>query len=180
MKNADDNQELSNYVSVKEAAKTLGIPTRKLYRHIEHERLHAVRVAGVFVIQKEELERIRQGIVGRPRQNTPGWRIAAANDAYTWLHIFVLACKGREQELAEKLGEMRKGGTHTFPGTAARYIARSEQRPDELQIVLIWRGSLIPTPEAREEALEELRRELADLVEWGTARYETAQVLMHT
>jgi hypothetical protein len=61
-----------------------------------------------------------------------------------------------------------------------QYIARSDQRSDELQILLIWRGSLIPTPEEREEALEELRRDLADLVDWKTARYETAQVLMHT
>lgn len=49
-----------------------------------------------------------------------------------------------------------------------------------LQIQLIWRGSLIPTPEKREAALAELRRELAEVVDWDTARYETGHVLMHT
>lgn len=180
MKNSDHIQELSGYVSVKEAAKALGISTRRLYRHIERERLQAVRVANVLVIQKEELERIRYGISGRPRQNTPNWRIAAANDVHTWLQIFVRLREGREKELAEKLGVIRKSGEHQFPGTAARYIARSDQRSDEVQILLIWRGSLIPSEEAREAALEELRRDLADLVDWETARYETAQVLMHT
>ena len=97
-----------------------------------------------------------------------------------WLHIFVRFHLEREKELEKKLEAIRLNGEHTFPGTAARYIARSDQRPDEVQILLIWRGSLIPTPEAREEALNELRRDLADLVVWETARYETAQVLMHT
>lgn len=69
---------------------------------------------------------------------------------------------------------------HTFPGTAVRYIVRSDQRPNELQILLVWRGSLIPTEETREEALKALRSELADAVDWQTARYETGQVLMHT
>lgn len=180
MENTDHIQELSGYISVKDAAQVLGISTRRLYRHIENERLRAVRIANILVIPKEELERIRYGITGRPRQNTPAWRIAASNDVHTWLQISVLLREGREKELLEKLNAMRKSSAHTFPGTAARYVARSDQRPQEVQILLVWRGSLIPTEEAREAELEELRRDLADVVDWQTAHYETAQVLMHT
>lgn len=180
MENADNNQDLSNYVSVKEAAKILGISVRRVYRHIEHSRLRVLRIANVLVIPKEELEKMRYGITGRPRQNTPTWRIAAANEAHVWLQIFVPQLKGHEDELMQKLNVIRKGGTHTFPGTSARYVARSEQRPDEVQILLVWRGSLIPTAQAREAELDALRTELADVLDWASARYETGQVLMHT
>ncbi|HEX7735379.1 MAG TPA: hypothetical protein VF458_10965 [Ktedonobacteraceae bacterium] len=84
------------------------------------------------------------------------------------------------QALEKRLEKIRASGGYIFPGTAARFVSRSDQRPDEIHILLIWRGSMIPTPEAREAALEELRRELADVLDWETARYETEQVLMHT
>lgn len=180
MDSTDNIQDLAGYTSVKEAAKTLGISVRRLYRHIEHGKLRAVRVANVLVIPSEELQKIQFGISGRPRQNTPAWRISPANDVHTWLHVFISVRKGHDTELTKEIRTIRKSGTHTFPGTAARYISRSDQRPNEVQILLVWRGSMIPTPEAREAALEELRRELADVLDWETARYETGQVLMHT
>lgn len=180
MSKADDIEDLAGYVPIKEAAKILGISVRRLYEHIEKGRLRVVRFAGVLGVPEEELKRFQRGITGRPRQNTPNWRIAASNDAYTWLHIFVDSRQEHADELMQKLGAIRKAGTHTFPGTAARYVTRSDQRPREVQVLLVWRGSLIPSEEARTAELEELRRELADLLDWSTARYETGQVLMHT
>ncbi len=180
MKNTDHISELANYISVRDAARELGISVRRLYRHIDQEKIQAVRIANILVIPKDELKHVSYGTTGRPRQNTPLWHIAAPNDAYTWLHVFVELREDDGQDLTAKLGAIRREGSHLFPGTAARYVVRSDQRPREVQILLIWRGSLLPTPEAREAALEELRGDLADLVDWRTARYETAQVLMHT
>jgi hypothetical protein len=44
------------------------------------------------------------------------------------------------------------------------------------------RGNSYPQMDSQEHltSLEELRRELADVVDWPTARYETGRVLMHT
>lgn len=180
MENEPDIPNLPGYLSIKEVAQAVHLSQRRVRLLIQSGRLPAFRMAGILVVPANEVKTYQQGITGRPRQNTPNWRIAAANDVHTWLQIFVGLREGREKELVEKLGVIRKSGEHLFPGTAARYIARSDQRPNEVQILLIWRGSLIPSPEAREVALAELRHDLADLVDWQTARYETAQVLMHT
>jgi excisionase family DNA binding protein len=175
-----DIPNLPGYLPIKEVARILGVSERRVYDLIQKKRLHAFRVSDVFTVAEEEVRTFQQGISGRPRQNTPAWRISPANDAYAWLHIFVQQQSGHENELKKKLTEIRKSETLIFPGTAARYIARSDQRPDEVQILLIWRGSMIPEPEVREAALEELQRETANVVDWQTARYETGQVLMHT
>lgn len=180
MENEPDIRNLPGYLSIKDVAQALHVSERRVYELIQKNRLTAFRMADVLAVREEDVETYQRGITGRPRQNTPIWRIAAPNDAHTWLHISVSLREGREKELSEKLGAIRKSGEYTFPGTAARYVARSDQRPDEVQILLVWRGSLIPTAEAREAALEELRRDLAQVVDWETARYETAQVLMHT
>jgi excisionase family DNA binding protein len=173
-----DVPELPGYLSIKKAAQVLGVQERRVYKYIEAGKLQAFRVDSVHLIPVGELENFQQRLAGRPRKKTPIWHLALGKSM--WLHIFVGFHLEREKELEKKLEAIRLSGEHTFPGTAARYIARSDQRPNEVQILLIWRGSLIPTPEAREEALNELRRDLADLVVWETARYETAQVLMHT
>lgn len=178
MSEADNIEDLTGYVPIKDAARRLGISVRRLYGHVEKGRIRAVRFANTLGIPEEALKDFRYGISGRQRKNTPVWRRAAAKSV--WLQIFVQLRSAQENMLEKRLDKMRVQSSHTFPGTAARYIVRSDQRPDEVQILLIWRGSLIPTEEAREEALEGLRRELADIVDWSTARYETGQVLMHT
>ncbi|HEX7737037.1 MAG TPA: helix-turn-helix domain-containing protein [Ktedonobacteraceae bacterium] len=173
-----DVPELPGYLSIKKAAQVLGVQERRVYKYIEAGKLQAFRVDSVHMISIEDLESFRQGLSGRPRKKTPAWHIALGKSM--WLHVFVNSRPGHEKELDKKLEAMRLSSAHTFPGTAARYVARSDQRPQEVQILLVWRGSLIPTEEAREAELEELRRDLADVVNWRTARYETAQVLMHT
>lgn len=180
MEKEPDIPNLPGYLPIKSVAQILDVSERRVYELVQKGRLHAFRMADVLAIPEAEVKTYQQGITGRPRQNTPAWRIAAANDAYAWLHIFVSLREGFEDTFIRRLAAIRKSGTHTFPGTAARYIARSDQRPGEVQILLVWRGSLLPSEQAREEALEALRHELADVIDWQTARYETGQVLMHT
>lgn len=178
MDQSENVQDLTGYIPIKEAAEILGISVRRVYGHIEKGRLRAVRFANVLGIPEEELKQFRYGISGRQRKNTPVWHKAAAKSV--WLQVFVQLRPGLIHEFEQHLEKIRQNNNLLFPGTAARYIARSDQRPDEVQIQLIWRGSLIPTPEEREKALEELRGELAEVLDWQTARYETGQVLMHT
>lgn len=63
------------------------------------------------------------------------------------------------------------------PGTVARYIARSEEKPDDVQITLVWRSTVMPPKEEREAAL---REELAEILDWETAWSESGRVLMRT
>jgi len=55
-----------------------------------------------------------------------------------------------------------------------------EQKPGRVEIVLIWKKSIMPTEAEREQALEEFRYALDDLLDWKTARYRRDKVYMHT
>jgi thiamine phosphate synthase YjbQ (UPF0047 family) len=75
---------------------------------------------------------------------------------------------------------MKQSNLYLFPGTIARFITLSQTTPGQVEISLIWRKTVMPTDEEREQALEDLRRALADVLDWGTAQYNHGEVLMHT
>ncbi|HCI80939.1 MAG TPA: hypothetical protein DHW02_14760 [Ktedonobacter sp.] len=82
--------------------------------------------------------------------------------------------------LLQKLEEIRRGGKYDFPGTVARYIIGYESSPDEIEILLIWKSSVMPDETERERHLETFRKALVDVLDWETARYEHGVVYMHT
>ncbi len=83
---------------------------------------------------------------------------------------------GRDEQLAHKLREICQEGKHLLPGTTARYIARNQTHPEEIQIVLIWESQV----KARERG-RSLRRffaDLDDILDWGTASGRDYTVLL--
>src|SRR5258708_4109958 len=136
MEERDKIEDLAGFLPIKEAAEKMGISTRRLYEHIEKGRIKAIRFANVLGVPEEELEEFEHGVSGRPRQNTPAWRISGTKDKYVSLNIFVPLLPGSESNFEKKLAAMRKNAIHIFPGTAARYISRNDPRPDEVQIQL--------------------------------------------
>ncbi len=60
-----------------------------------------------------------------------------------------------------------------------RYVAASNTSLEPV-ILLVWRGTIIRDETTREEALEEFRRSLADVLDWSTVQHEYGQALMHT
>lgn len=67
-----------------------------------------------------------------------------------------------------------------MPGTVARYIVRNIADPARVQLVLLWRYKTMPSEREREAALEALRADLADLLDWESASYLEGQVLLNT
>ena len=67
-----------------------------------------------------------------------------------------------------------------MPGTVARYIARSEEKSEDVQIVLVWRSTVMPPAGEREAALAALQAELAEILDWENAWSEYGRVLLHT
>jgi excisionase family DNA binding protein len=61
-------------VTIKDAAKLLGVSDKRVYAYIEEGRLPAVRAAHVIMIPLEEVNRFKPKIIGRTRKNTPMWR----------------------------------------------------------------------------------------------------------
>jgi excisionase family DNA binding protein len=177
---ADEIPDLPGYVSTKEAAKLLGVSERRVRLYIEMKRLPAVRAADVLMLPLNDVKNFKRKIVGRPRQNTLTWRISSTENTQFMTSISVQMRPHQEKLLMQRLEEVKRDGRHLFPGTVARYVVRSETVPRQVEIMLVWRSTVMPNGTDREQALESFRQTLADVLDWDTAQYNNGQVLMHT
>jgi excisionase family DNA binding protein len=168
------------FISVKEAAKILGVSERSVYGYIEERKLPGYRAAHLLMVAQKDVQAFKRGTTGRPRTRVPEWRISDHENVQYMTQVFVQVCVGQEKNLQRKLEEMRKENRHTFPGTVARYFARNQNDTHCVQILLIWRGTVMPDDATRDAALADLRAESEDVLDWGTARIEMHEILMHT
>jgi excisionase family DNA binding protein len=175
-----DLPTMPEYVSIKEAAKMLGVSDKRVYAYIEDGRLPAVRAAHVIMIPIEEVKKFKPKISGRPRKNTPDWRTSPEDNMLLTTSIVVPVQVNQREKLQRRLEELRQEGEHVFPGTVARYIIWSKTHPGALEILLIWRSTTMPEEANREESLDKFRRVLADVLDWESARFDDGQILMHT
>lgn len=180
MDNYNNFQNMPNYISIKEAAKMLDISPNRVYEFVTEGRLKGVWAADVIMILREEVEQFKRGPTGRPRKNTPTWRISTGENAQYMTLIFVQLRSGQLVTFAQKLEEIRKKGHHMFPGTVARYIVEDGQKLERVFITLVWRGTVMPDEATREQALLAFREALDDVLDWETAEYHHGKVFMHT
>lgn len=171
---------MPEYVSIKEAAKMLGVSDKRVYAYIEDGRLPAVRAAHVIMIPIEEVKKFKPKISGRPRKNTPAWRTSPEENMLLTTSIFVPVQADQRERVQQRLEELKQEGEHMFPGTTARYIIWSKTRPSALEILLIWRRTTMPEEAERAEALEQFQQALADIVDWERARYVEGEIFLHT
>ena len=171
---------LPGYVSIKEAAKILGISDKRVYEYVDEGRLPSMWAADVIMIPLEELNKFKRGTSGRPRKSIPVWRISSGENAQSLTSIVVQVLPGKREALLQRLEEIRLRGQHFFPGTIIRFIVESETIPGQIEVVLVWRGTVMPEETDRQKALEAFRQALADVLDWNTARYNNGRVLMHT
>jgi hypothetical protein len=176
----DEIPDLPGYVSTREAAKMLGISERRIRLYIEMKRLPAVRAADVLMIPVENVKNFTRKIVGRPRKSVLAWRISSTENTQFITSISLQVKSHQEQQLIQRMEEIKRSGEHVFPGTVARYVVKSATTPRQIEIVLVWRSTIMPDEAEREQALEAFRHTLADVLDWDTAQYSNGEVLMHT
>ncbi len=180
MNENDDLPKLQDYLSIKEAATRLNISDKMVYFYVENRRIKAVRAGNNIMIPEAEIEEFQFRASGRPRTTIPAWHIAKKENTLFALSIEVRIRRGQEQHFPARLEEIRQSKEFTFAGTVARYIMAKEQKPEQVEIVLIWKKSIMPDEAEREQALEEFRHALADVFDWSTAQYTYDRVYMHT
>src|SRR5438552_2229300 len=171
---------LPGYVSIKEAAKILGISDKRVYEYVDEGRLPSMWAADVIMIPLDEVQKFKRRSSGRPRKSVPPWRISSGENTQFMTSILVQILPGQQDTLVQKLEEVRRNGQHTFPGTVTRFIVESETITGQVEISLVWRNVLMPERAKREQALEEFRQTLIDVLDWSTAQYNDGKVLMHT
>jgi excisionase family DNA binding protein len=180
MRESLDLPNLPEYVTIKDAAKLLGVSDKRVYAYIEDGRLPAVRAAHVIMIPLEEVNRFKPKIIGRPRKNTPMWRTSPDDNMLLTISIFVNIWADQQERFKQTLDAIKQSGEHIFPGTVARYILSSQTHPGRVEILLIWRRTAMPDEKARSQALNEFQQALAPMVDWSSAHYDNGEVLIHT
>ena len=175
-----DLPTMPEYVSIKEAAKMLGVSDKRVYAYIEEGRLLAVRAAHVIMIPIEEVKKFKPKISGRPRKNTPDWRTSPEDNMLLTTSIVVPVQENQQEKLQRRLEELRQEGEHVFPGTVARYIIWSKTHPGALEILLIWRSTTMPEEADKVEALDKFQKALTDVLNWESARFDEGEILLHT
>ncbi len=175
-----DLPTIPEYVSIKEAAKLLGVSDKRVYAYVEDGRLPAVRAAHVIMIPIEEVKKFKPKIPGRPRKNTPAWRTSPEDNMLLTTSVFVSVPIDQRERLQRRFEELKQEGEQVFPGTVARYIIWSTTHPGMLEILLIWRSTTMPDETDRVKALDQFQRALADVLDWSTTQYNNGEVLMHT
>jgi len=157
----------------------LGVAYKTMHGYVVAGRIKAVRVSGVIAISVEEIKNFKPKAGGRPRLNASVWRIAPESNLLSRTSILVQVRHGKLDDFKRRLEEIRAKNEHQLPGTVHRYIAASEKHPGFIEIILIWRSSVMPDEPTREQALEAFRQSLDDVLDWSTAHYDEGTVFMH-
>ena len=176
----NDRQDIPGYVPIKEAAKILGISANRVYAYVEEGRLPSAKAAHVIMIPLEAVKTFKPQLSGRPRTSIPIWRISPEGNTLIMTIISVQVRDGQYVQLVKKFENIRRDKSHIFTGSITRYIMESEVHTGRINIILIWRSTMMPDEASREQELEAFRHILADEVDWDTAQYDTGKVMMHT
>jgi len=180
MRESLDLPNMPEYVPIKEAAKMLGVSDKRVYAYIEEGRLPAVRAAHVIMIPVEEVRKFQPKISGRPRKNTPAWRTSPEDNLLLTNSIFVRIKAHQQNNLQRRLEEIKQAGEHIFSGTVARYIIWSKAHPEKVEILLVWRSTMMPDEATRKQAIDQFQQELKDVLDWNSAHYVEGEAILHT
>src|SRR5215471_21256524 len=71
---------LPGYVSIKEAAKILGVSDKRVYEYVDEGRLPSTWAADVIMIPLDEVQKFKRQGSGRPRKSVPSWRISSGEN----------------------------------------------------------------------------------------------------
>jgi excisionase family DNA binding protein len=168
-----------DYLSVKEAARIIGVSERSIYGYIQDGKLTGTRFEDSIVVRTEEVHAYQRTAPGRLRSVNPRWHQAPLGNRQYLTTITAHIHSGQYEVLNQKLAEIRSAGKHLLPGTTARYLVQDQHHPDEVQLVLVWRSAVMPPTEQREAALASLYDELAGILDWEAASVTEGEVLMH-
>lgn len=172
-------ERVPGYLSVREAASIMGVSERSVYGYIEAGKLPGARIGNIIVVIAEYVYTYERRAPGRMRTTTPPWHMPPQKNLQYLTTITARMYPGQSALLERKLQVMRVESKHRLPGTAARFIARNQNDPEEIKIVLIWRSVVMPASEVREASLAAFFDDFADVINWETATRTEGQVLIH-
>lgn len=179
MREDSELPDLPNIMTVQQVAAKLEISDRMVRVYILDGRLPAHKLGKVTAIRVEDFEAFRRAKKGRPRTRVPVWRKSVGDNLQYVTFIQATLKAGQSKKLAKRLEEFRAKEMYQLPGTVGRFIACGMENPDEVQIMLLWRSTVMPEESVRKEAIQALKDELSDLMDWSPSDIYS-KVLLHT
>src|SRR5579859_6327588 len=104
----DGQASVPGYVSIKEAAETLGLSPSRVYEYVEDGRLPSVRAAHVILIPVDAVKTFKPGISWRPRKSMLQWRISPENNMLFSTTIAVQLKPGHQDQLLKRLEAIKQ------------------------------------------------------------------------
>ena len=177
----DDIPDIPGYVSVKEAAKLLGVSASRMYEYVRERRLPLQKAGKTYMIRRESLEEFKPNPTGRIRTKPPEWRVYKGGGLVFVTDIHVHIWAGQQENLIQKLKAIQEEKRHPFSGTIARYILKESESPlTSVNIWLVWKDTEMPDESIRQKEFEAFKTELADVLDWDTAQYSTKEGIIYT
>ena len=96
-------QNLPGYVSIKEAARILGISDKRVYEYVDEGRLPSMWAADVIMIPLDDVKNFKRRSSGRPRKPIPAWRASSGDNTQFITSIFVQIRGSQISTLMKKL-----------------------------------------------------------------------------
>jgi excisionase family DNA binding protein len=171
--------QVDEFLSVRDAAKIMGVSARSVYGYIETGKLLGIRIGASIAVHADAVRNYQRPVVGRPRTRTPIWRVPVVMNLQYLTTINTRVREGQSPMLEQRLAEIRASSKHLILGTVARYIVRDKADPDEIQIILVWRRLVMPPDEERQAAISALCADLADVLDLENASRREGQVMMN-
>jgi hypothetical protein len=167
------------YISVREAARILGVSERSVYGYLAQGKLSKKYIDERITLVEAEVLAFERRAPGRTRKSPPLWHLPPGQNPLFLTTIMVSLLPGCDALLEEKLTEFRAQGKHEITGTCARSISRSLHFPDRLTILLFWYDESRPSDEQREQEIAALGADLALVCAWEAALIIEAQSFIH-
>lgn len=171
---------LEGFLTVKNAAKLLGLSERMVHTYIQDGRLVAKRIGNIMAIAEDDFLKFQRAKKGRPRTRLPVWRKSVGDNLEYATDITARLKEGQSANFLARLDEFRSQGQHMIPGTVARYISRGGPDLSQVRIILIWRTTVMPEKAECEAAIRAMSADLAEMLDWGTLKITYEPIVLHT
>lgn len=178
--NEIDFPSIPDYIPVKKAAEIMGISRRRINDFVKTGRISAFRAGRTLMLLEKDVLQFQRQATGRKRTRIPIWRLPVGKNIQFTSIILTRIKPGQSAQFDEKLQDIHAREAHLLPGTVARYFSRSVQKPDDVQIIFVWRSTVMPSDEEREASIQALQDEFADILDWEKSWGEYGKVVMHT
>ncbi len=167
------------YISVREAARILGLSERSVYGYAARGKLTKKWIDERIMLIESEVLAFDRTDPGRPRTLAPCWHLPPEKNPLSLTTIVVRTLPECDELLENNLAEFRAQGKHHLAGTSVRLIGRNRYDPHEVHIILLWRGAALPADEQRETELAALTADLSGACDWTTAAMTEVHMLLH-